>query len=63
VSPPIEPIGIPSELCICGHFLEDHDDSPSCTVIEHYEQCSCRWFRDNNKDDVEEEQNDEDFGE
>ena len=61
---PIETIGVPSELCICGHFLEDHDDSPSCTIIEYSEQCPCKWFTPtpNDNDDVEEEQ-DEDFGE
>jgi hypothetical protein len=59
---PIESIGIPSELCICGHLLEDHDDSPGCTIIEYSEQCPCKWFTPNDNADVEEEQ-DEDFGE
>ena len=52
---------VPSQWCCCGHLLEDHDDSPSCTVIEYFEQCQCKWFTPN--DNYDEEEQDEDFGE
>ena len=57
------PAGVKSPLCICGHLLEDHDYSPSCLVIEHQEQCLCKWFRSDDNDEDEYQHEEEDFGE
>ena len=46
-------VGVPSQWCLCGTLLEDHDDSHSCIVIEYHEQCPCKWFTPNDNDDEE----------
>ena len=47
-------VQVPSQLCLCVHLVEDHDDSHSCTVIQYFEQCSCKWFT---PDDIESHRN------
>lgn len=38
----IQPIGIPSDICLCRDLEEDH--VPECIVIEDGIQCLCTWF-------------------
>ena len=56
------PAKVPSQWCLCRRLLEDHDDSPSCIVIEYDEECPCKWFAPDDNDD-EEDEKEEDFGE
>jgi hypothetical protein len=43
------PIGIPVDLCMCGHWREDHE--PKCIVIEDNIGCICRCFTPTDEDD------------
>jgi hypothetical protein len=38
----LQPLGIPSDVCVCRHWREDHD--PKCTVIENDTDCTCAYF-------------------
>jgi hypothetical protein len=41
----MEPIRIPTDVCICAHWRIDH--VPSCTVIEGGKDCECAVFAPN----------------
>jgi hypothetical protein len=46
----IQPVGIPSDIRICGHWREDH--VPQCIVIEEDElDCLCTCFTPDDDDD------------
>jgi hypothetical protein len=44
-----EPIGVPSDLCLCGHLREDHQ--PNCIVVEYGMDCLCTDFAADEQDD------------
>jgi hypothetical protein len=46
----IEPVGIASDICICGHYREDHE--PKCIVVEHSIECLCTSFIPDEEDDI-----------
>jgi hypothetical protein len=45
----MEPITIPSDLCICSHWKEDHQ--PTCKVMEADKDCRCTDFTSDKEND------------
>jgi hypothetical protein len=38
----ISSVGIPSDICLCGHYGDDHQ--PECIVVECDVECTCKCF-------------------
>jgi hypothetical protein len=43
-----EPVSISSDICICGHWRDDHE--PKCIVIEDGIECLCTIFTSDEDD-------------
>lgn len=45
----LQPVGIPSDMCLCGHYSDDHQ--PECTVIDDGFECRCPCFVPDEKEE------------
>lgn len=46
-----------SDLCVCGHVKEEHDEDGVCTMSRHEPPCGCKGY----EYDGEEDDDDDDF--
>jgi hypothetical protein len=45
----LQPVGVPSDMCLCGHYSDDHQ--PECTVIDDGFECRCPCFVPDDKEE------------